>query len=281
MQISLHAVTGFSEQGKRAQNEDFIYPSAESATVTDKLFIVCDGVGGAAAGDIASQQTALTVAKQLQHQCDFTTAIHGAQRQLSDLVQQYPASQHLATTITVLQIQQSGIRIGHIGDSRIYQFRDGQIIFQTQDHSLVNELLAEGIINNEQAAVHPQRNVITRAVQTVEEGLVDIETQLITDVKNNDFFLLCTDGILEGFTDDALERLFKKDLSTVDLAANLREECQQFARDNYSAYVLKVKTTETTSAPSPLQTTNRDLPLFPFIILLLVALFLLGHYLLN
>ena len=292
MSIKLASVAGICADGKRKNNEDFIYPDPATVGLEQRRFIVCDGVGGSLAGEVASRLTATamdTYLTQLDTETysatDLQTALITAQNELSAYVKQQPAAQDLATTITILQIQTDRVLVGHVGDSRIYQLRAGEIIFKTADHSLVNELLSEGLISPSQAATHPQRNVITRAVQTLEAGKVELEIHQISDVQKDDYFLLCTDGILEGFTELALQRLFADSTQNAQTIIDLlRAECDQFAQDNFSAYVLQIASATASKQPqneSAINVFARPLPLLPLIILFLVGLFLFGHFFCN
>ena len=102
----------------------------------------------------------------------------------------------MATTLTMVSVGASGITLAHIGDSRIYQFRQGEIIYQTEDHSLVNSLVKLGKISKEEALTHPQKNVIIRAIQGSEHP-TEADVVLLKDIQAGDYFFMCTDGVLE------------------------------------------------------------------------------------
>jgi protein phosphatase len=145
----------------------------------------------------------------------------------------------MATTMTLLYLTPSGATVAHIGDSRVYQFRNGKIIFRTEDHSLVNSWIKAGMMTEEEASGHPMKNVITRAMRAGgEETLADVSR--ITDVRAGDYFFLCTDGIMESFTDTDLEKVFAEQLTSESIKDLIVDACSASSRDNFSFYVIPV-----------------------------------------
>jgi serine/threonine protein phosphatase PrpC len=248
--IKIQAQNSFSELGKRSNNEDN-YGFIEGST-----FIVCDGVGGAEKGEIASE---IVVSNFLNaYKSDIFTnaqsAVATAEHSLSEYIMKNPESQGMATTLAFLQVRPGGMYTAWVGDSRIYQFRNGQIIFQSRDHSWVNEALEAGILTPEEAINHPKGNVITRAIQG-EYKPVQVEDKFLPNVQTDDVFLLCSDGVLEAWSDEDLSALFGQSNELADLENTLKSECAKQSRDNHTAIILKVETDLKLSNEAPLKET--------------------------
>jgi protein phosphatase len=248
MNITLERPFAATEKGGRNNNEDFIYPLSELADSGGCFFMVCDGVGGAERGEIASALA-----------CDsfktfFNTFFEGedpseefinktvlyTESRFDEYVKLHPEAKGMATTLTFLYVGVSGITIAHIGDSRIYHIRDGKIIYVTEDHSLVNSWLQLGMMTKEEAAVHPQKNVITRAIMGSEHS-VNADVKLITDIQPGDRFLMCTDGVIDCFTDEKLESLFSRGSNAESVKNMIVEYCTNEAKDNFSFYILPIQ----------------------------------------
>ena len=252
MNISIHKPFSISETGRRIHNEDAIFPSIECENANDKLFLVCDGVGGSNKGEVASNLACESIKTYfqtfLEPEKDFNPdfiekAIRYTEIRFDEYVQKNSPAKGMATTFCLLYIAPEGIFISHAGDSRIYQFRKGEIIFQTEDHSLVNSMLKSGQINRSEAEKHPQKNVIFRAIQGSDRP-VEVDITHLTDIQAGDSFLLCTDGILESFNNNDLVELFSKDLSDEELSAIIIDTCRTKSRDNYSAHLFSILETE-------------------------------------
>ncbi|MDR1455237.1 MAG: protein phosphatase 2C domain-containing protein [Tannerella sp.] len=253
MNIILERPYAISERGGRLNNEDSIYPLSELADSEQKLFIVCDGVGGAEKGEIASSlaceslQTFFATflegdpTKEL-----ITKAVQYTEVRFDEYVSQHPEAKGMATTMTLVYVGESGIIIAHIGDSRVYQFRDGQAIFQTEDHSLVNSLVKLGKITADEAERHPQKNVITRAIQGTDSP-VDAEIKLLTDIHPGDYFLMCTDGVTDCIRQETLSAVFLQAASTESIKNIIVESCSVKARDNYSFYLIHIQDVQNSS----------------------------------
>jgi serine/threonine protein phosphatase PrpC len=248
MTIELYPPLALHEQGKREGNEDYIYPPIGSMETEEisRFFLVCDGVGGAEKGEEASRIACETFAKHLGQkaklsEADIVEAMTLTEKAMDDYIVQHQDSTGMATTLTLVFFDDEGAAIAHVGDSRVYHIRDGEILFKTFDHSLVNELILSNIINEEQALSHPKRNVVTRAIMGGHRPTTAEFTRIV-DVQEGDYFFLCTDGILESLTDALLvERLKKKDTTDKEKIEGIFTLCQQGSRDNFSAYLIKVK----------------------------------------
>jgi serine/threonine protein phosphatase PrpC len=158
MIITIGKPCAITEKGGRSNNEDSIYPLPEQVTLDQKLFMVCDGVGGAEKGEVASSlacesiQTFFSTFLKDDPTPEFIhKAVHYAEVCFDSYVQEHPEAMGMATTLTMAYIASSGIVLAHIGDSRIYHLRKGEILYQTEDHSLVNSLVKLGKITPEEA----------------------------------------------------------------------------------------------------------------------------------
>jgi serine/threonine protein phosphatase PrpC len=179
-----------SDLGRQRQgNEDNYFVRAP-------LFVVADGMGGAQAGEVASEIAASsfenglpsggTVAEGLARIIeDANRRIHDRSRSEADLA-------GMGTTVTAAHVGDREVTVAHVGDSRAYLVRDGEVVRLTRDHSLVNELIERGKLTEEEAETHPQRSVITRALGPEPSVQVDLET---FQARDGDVFLVCSDGL--------------------------------------------------------------------------------------
>ena len=234
---------GLSERGKRANNEDSIYPLQPHTT--DRLFIVCDGVGGATKGNIASRLVCDTFANVFQDiKMSDVHFIETCLLEVEEVVEKYtianPESMGMATTLTLVHFHENGVTVAHVGDSRIYQIRNGQILYRSEDHSFVQDLVRTGIITQEEAAVHPKRNVITRAVQGKQRP-TKADVYILQDIQADDCFFLCSDGILESVTDAVLCHTLASADSNEQKIKEIKELCEAKSRDNFSCYLIQVE----------------------------------------
>jgi protein phosphatase len=188
---------------KRRHNED-------NFVAAPPVFAVADGMGGAQAGEVASALAASAVtetpgdpdASGIERVVGLIKAanLRVHQRAVSD-----PMAQGMGTTMTVALLQPDGdVAIGHVGDSRAYLLRDNRLEQLTDDHSLVAELVRRGELTPQEAAVHPQRSVITRALGT--EADVDVDAFTV-EAQDGDLFLLCSDGLTTMVDADTIARI--------------------------------------------------------------------------
>ena len=248
MNITLERPIAATEKGKRDNNEDYIYPLSELANSGQRLFMVCDGVGGAEKGEVASAlacdffQTFFNTFLDTDDPSEefINKAVHYTESRFDEYVAQHPEAKGMATTMTLLYVGVSGITIAHIGDSRIYRFREGKIINETDDHSLVSSWVKLGIITKKEAAVHPQKNVITKAIMGAESS-VNADVEFITDVQDGDVFFMCTDGVTDCFSNEDLTKLFSSENNTESIKDTIVERCSVESRDNFSFYVIPIQ----------------------------------------
>ena len=244
MAITVHPPLSFSQAGQRPHNEDYLSLSKERSTEQSPLvYIVCDGVGGGARGEIASAMVAQVMNTQLQARengGDITAAVQNAQRAIDNYVKMAPEARGMATTLTLLYLDGDTATLAHMGDSRIYHLRGTQLMRRTQDHSLVQELLTNDLITPEQARNHPQRNVITRAINE-QIAAVGPEVLEVRDLMAGDLFFLCSDGILEAFNDEELTDLLGRPTpSDAEKMAAIEARCTEQSRDNFTACLIRL-----------------------------------------
>lgn len=228
-----------SEDGKRPYNEDFFFADQKS-----DLFLVCDGVGGNNKGEVASRKACEYFSEHLPSTSDFSlTTIEKTlvqcESKFDEYTSQNPDAKGMATTLTLLKLFPEKAVIGHIGDSRVYHVRNGEILFQTSDHSFVNELVASGFLTPEEALTHPKRNQITRAIQGSENNTY-IDVHEIDSVETNDYFMLCSDGILEGIDNEFIQNNFLENNSLENIKELILNNCREKSNDNYTTIVIKI-----------------------------------------
>lgn len=263
MKFEIFQPLAIHELGQRANQEDNIYPQLGRATVADRLFLVCDGMGGHERGEVASsivcqaipqyfQQAGISPDKGLSDD-DLRSAIEYAFQQLDRADD--GAMKKMGTTLTLLYMHRAGITCAHIGDSRIYHIRPisspkigeagrglngGGLLFQSRDHSLVYDLYQAGEITFDEMRTSPQKNVITRAMQPGEDNRVRADIVHITNVQPGDYFYLCTDGMLEEMENDELVNILSSN-QTDEAKRQHFIEATKNNHDNHSAYIIHVK----------------------------------------
>ena len=231
--ITIKSESFISEIGKREINEDSLQFQS------GKFYLVCDGLGGNGNGQIASELVAETVKESLLKSKSILEAVQEAEKVLSSYKKKHPSTDYMATTIAVAEILENKILVSWAGDSRVYQFRDGKIIYKTNDHTLVSEAVNKGVLTAVEALFHPDANGLTKSIKGAQNP-VELDQILIQDIKQNDYFLLCTDGALESFIDTDLETLFSESKSTNEIIDELDKNCQIFSNDNYTAIVFQI-----------------------------------------
>ena len=237
------AVTDRGLSEKRPLNEDSFLADTERG-----IFAVADGVGGAEAGEVASQTAIEVLDEAFRHKEDsadiedlMELAIQRANASIHKMAQEHAKFAMMATTIVALHIKNNIATIGHVGDSRLYRLTpDGYLLRETEDHSVVEEEVRAGRMTPEQAANHPSKNIISRALGA-EDG-VEVDMKVI-EVEDGTQFLLCTDGITRHIPDYELRQLMILNEDLPALCAALKERCyQRGAEDNLTAVVIRVGT---------------------------------------
>lgn len=248
-----------NEIGNRNNNEDSIYP--EESTAKDALFLVCDGVGGHEKGEVASSLVCKHMAEFINkkdadvEEVDFLAkALKHTEKKLVEYISADPGLKGMASTLTLIKLlyKKEQALVGWVGDSRVYHLRNGEILFQTKDHSEVQNLLDMGEITQEEAENYPRKNVITRAVSGVRPTRID--HKVIEDIRKDDFFLLCTDGILETLDEDKIRHWFTSESTAEEVKAKILKNASGKTQDNYSMYLIKIKETNTEQTLDPQKT---------------------------
>ncbi|MBO7498270.1 MAG: serine/threonine-protein phosphatase [Bacteroidaceae bacterium] len=268
MRFSLSQPLFIHELGQRSNQEDSLFPFDGQATAADRLFVLCDGMGGHEAGEVASASVCGSLGwwfrKHFSSDAVLTTSIfnEALSAAYEDLVarDKGTSEKKMGTTMTFLMFHAGGATIAHIGDSRVYHLRPGvdKPLFKTNDHSLVNDLIRLGEITEEEARTSPNRNVITRAMQPEAERRAKADIQLITDVQPGDWFYLCSDGMLERMNDDELVRLITDPtLSPEEKRAELIRRTAD-NKDNHTAWLIQVLDVEGLPVTSSEDTTDKD-----------------------
>ena len=231
-------------QGKRSNQEDAYFPIDTSSMQYKNCFIICDGVGGQNKGEVASSMLSQSLGELLQVDILDIDIIKNALRitenKMTKAVKDQNELEGMSTTLVLLVNTGTNIITAHVGDSRIYQFRNGKVLYKSKDHSLVEELVAHGSITEAAAVTHPRRNVITRSVSGNGQN-AEIDFNIHLDLKQDDLFLLCTDGVLESWTDVELRKWSNQKFSLKHLAIQLETKCKQHSTDNYTACLLQIK----------------------------------------
>lgn len=253
MKIILGQAYSFSQDGERDIQEDSRYPSVDKPDKGQRFFLVCDGVGGCNKGEVASQTVCETFGKALAHagfEKDFTNKdfqhvldkAYDALDKKSD-----DDNEGMATTLTFVCFHQGGCTMAHIGDSRIYHIRPTEgILYRSDDHSLVNELVHHGVISPDEAIDHPRKNVITRYMEAVDstQNRSMATVMRTTNIMKGDYFFLCSDGVLCCVDEDELiEILSDSGKSDEEKLAVIAQKSVN-SQDNNTAYLIPVAEVE-------------------------------------
>jgi protein phosphatase len=235
------AVTDRGLNEKRPLNEDSFLADSERG-----IFSVADGVGGAEAGEVASQTAIEVLDEAFRHQVEgadiedlMELAIQRANASIHQMAQDHAKFSMMATTIVGLHIKDNIATIGHVGDSRLYRLTPaGQLLRETEDHSVVEEEVRAGRMTAEQAANHPSKNVISRALGAEHDVEVDMK---VIEVDEGTEFLLCTDGITRHIPDYELRHLLIGNDDLPTLCEELKRICyERGAEDNLTAIVVRI-----------------------------------------
>ena len=221
----------------RKVNEDSIF-------FNDDIFIVADGMGGHMAGEVASQDAISCIKDFLEQNFEkeplFTIggSIKHANKYIFSKAKSDCKYKGMGTTVTLAKIVRNQLFYAHIGDSRLYIFRDDYLDKITSDHSLVAQLVEIGQLTDEQAAQHPNKNIITKAVGTFE----DIEPDTgQCELKEGDIILLCSDGLTNMINTDKIKQIILENFNNVQNIVNhLVDEAKKAGgNDNISVICIK------------------------------------------
>ncbi|MDT4895233.1 MAG: family protein phosphatase [Acidobacteriota bacterium] len=239
LQVAFISDRGLSE--KRPLNEDSFL-----ADIERRVFVVADGVGGAQAGEVASKTAVEVLDEAFRHQVDgadiedlMEIAIQRANSSIFQMAHDSPKLSAMATTVVALHLDGHVATIGHVGDSRLYRISpDTSLHRETADHSVVEEEVRAGRMTPEQAAHHPSRNVISRALGAESGVEVDMKT---IEVEDGTAFLLCSDGITRHLPDSEIRDLLVSTPDVEEICAEMKKRCyERGAEDNLTAVIVRV-----------------------------------------
>ena len=252
--ITIRQPLSFTEIGLKDNQEDYLFPNR--ADEETRVFIMCDGMGGHDNGEVASMTAANALGDYLSS-CSaidipvFETGLAKAYDALDNI--DTNSTKKPGTTMTCLCLNENNYLVAHIGDSRIYHIRPylynsetkrGGILYQSSDHSLVNDLLKAGELTEEEAKDFPQKNVITRAMQPHLAKRYKADVYTFDDIQGGDYFFLCSDGILEQVSNEALcEILAQDNLSDELKLARIKSICENKTKDNYTCWLIPIDKT--------------------------------------
>ncbi len=253
MKTHLGQAYSFRQMGQRANQEDSRFPDLDIPDKGQRFFVVCDGVGGSAKGEVASGIVCSSFGKSLRgtdwadsvlDNDTFGLALDAAYDALDEASDSSNAG--MATTLTFVCVHRGGCTMAHIGDSRIYHVRPGKgILYRSDDHSLVNSMVHSGLITPEEAVNHPQSNVITRCMEAVEEdrNRSMATVTVTTDIQAGDYFFLCSDGVLHCISDDDLVKILERETGDEEKLTVIAERSAE-STDNNTAILIPVISVE-------------------------------------
>lgn len=248
-----------NELGQRTNQEDSLYPSPEVTSSEGPVFILCDGMGGHAAGEVASGTVCRAMSQYiLSHlpkegvfdERDFAAALDSAYSALDE--KDTDDEKKMGTTLAFAMFHQGGCFVAHIGDSRVYHIRpsENKVLFVTRDHSLVNDLVELGEMTREEAKTSNRKNVITRAMQPHQDHQVQADCVNLTDLEQGDYLYLCSDGMLEQMDDREIVNILslrKSDSEKIQLLKGATKD----NRDNHSAHLVHITSVGSEEEASP------------------------------
>jgi len=242
--------------------EDCIYPAADKLSDTDRLFILCDGMGGHDAGEVASATVCESLGRSLSQsgKAFDDKSLHDAIANAYDALDAADngAEKKMGTTMTLLKLHDGGATIAHIGDSRVYHIRPGKdgahtrIVSVTEDHSLINDLIKIGELTREEARHSRQKNIITRAMQPKQAERCEADIAHIADIRQGDYFFLCSDGMLEQEemeNGEALRNIFSDAGGDAQNKVRILRRATENNNDNHSAIIVHISGIEDDKTP--------------------------------
>jgi len=232
---------------QRHANEDSFFESAP-------VFAVADGMGGAQAGEVASRIAVgafegFSAAADGSAEAQLAEVARGANRRIWEMAQEDESRAGMGTTLTAAMVVGGDVSIGHVGDSRFYRLRDGELERLTNDHSLVEEMVRQGRLSPEGAENHPQRSIITRALGP--EPDVEVETCTYS-ARSGDVYLICSDG-LTGMVSDGGVASILTESSSLEAAARALVDAanENGGRDNITVVLFRLDSEESSSEDDP------------------------------
>ncbi len=259
--LKVYSIWEFGQRKDAAGNphqEDCTFPLPGDLKDSDRTFILCDGMGGHDAGEVASATVCESMGRHILNDGhdaegvftddDLKNAIAAAFGELDR--KDSGAEKKMGTTMTFLKLHNDGATVAHMGDSRVYHIRPGKdgaetrILFATEDHSLVNDLVKAGEITREEARTSRQKNVITRAMQPNMDSRPKADIRHITDIRPDDYFYMCSDGMLEApdmESGESLRNIFSGKVPSPEAKVKILKEVTKDNRDNHTALIIHIE----------------------------------------
>jgi len=251
MVLGLRSAIGSDVGRRRTSNQD-------SGATSARLLVVADGMGGHAHGEIASSVTVSALTELdarlpqdlvgLDLAAEMSGALVDATERLGQRAEQDPDTRGMGTTVVSLLLSGEHLALAHIGDSRIYRLRDGELSQLTHDHTMVQQLVDEGQITPEEALTHPRRSVLMRALSTDHPPEPDLDR---VEIHAGDRFLLCSDGVTAVLDDEALREQTATGEPEEVVARLIELANERGGPDNITAIVADVVDLEDTEPAKP------------------------------
>ena len=242
MKIEIFPPLSIHEIGQRDNQEDSL------TQWENRLFVLCDGMGGHEKGEVASQTVCQSIitwfidhinSEEQFSDNQLLAALEYAYQQLDQYADGNP--RQMGTTLTLLYMHSQGITAMHMGDSRIYHIRPSEgLKYQSRDHSVAFDLFQAGEITYEEMLNYPQKNIVSRAMTPGPDNRMRPDIIHITDIQPNDYFLLCSDGMLENMDNRSLFAIFNSSLSDEEKKEQF-VEISEISQDNHSAWILHIE----------------------------------------
>jgi len=237
------------EIGQRSNQEDTIFPSVNDVSAESRLFMVCDGMGGHESGEVASSTVCQAISEYMSANINtdeifteemFRDVLAHAYERLNE--KDNGEEKKMGTTLTFVYFHRGGCMAAHIGDSRIYHIRPSknEILYRSRDHSLVYDLFEAGEISEEEMRTSPQKNIITRCMMPGQEEPSKADIVNIRDVRPDDYFFLCSDGMLENMSDAELLSIISDQNETDEMKVATLKKYTSANKDNHSAWLIHI-----------------------------------------
>ncbi|HEY7755817.1 MAG TPA: Stp1/IreP family PP2C-type Ser/Thr phosphatase, partial [Actinomycetota bacterium] len=216
--------------------------------ILDPLFAVADGMGGHRGGEVASNLALEIVRSRFEgREGSLTEQVEAANREVFERSQADREVSGMGTTLTAALVEGEQVRLAHVGDSRAYLFRDGELHLLTEDHTLVHRMVQEGEITAEEAETHPHRSILTRALGVDEAVQVD---EALVRIRPRDRLLLCTDGLTGMIGDEAIRAVLAETADPQQAVERLvRSANRSGGVDNITAVILDVRDDDHADGP--------------------------------
>ena len=232
--VEQYSLTDVGRQ--RNANEDALFESDAG------LFAVADGMGGARAGEVAAKAAVEEIAAlergEGAGESELAAVVEQANRRIHELSRGDESLAGMGTTMTTLAVGEGEVAIAHVGDSRAYRLRDGELERLTHDHSLVDEMVRAGRLTPEEAEIHPQRSIITRALGP--EPQVEVE-RMTYPARSGDVYLICSDGLTTMVPEDGVAAILRSRSSLRQAAVELvRAANEAGGRDNITVVLFRL-----------------------------------------